>query len=95
MRLALSNDDLKMMSIPYFLFSLTNSCATVSSSGIDSMTQGPAMKMGFMSLFFDLNHAKVHEMQEMAKIFVPILQNAIPLQRFQIYNKYYSLKKER
>ena len=45
-RLALSNEALKIMSMPNLAFITTNALATVSSSSSDSMTQGPAIILG-------------------------------------------------
>ena len=59
-RLALSNEALKMMSVPSSRFILTSSRATVSSSSADSMTHGPAIIVRFIfGGVMVLNDAKV------------------------------------
>ena len=49
MRFALSNDALKMMSVPSVAFILHNVSATESSNSADSITQGPAINIGFIT----------------------------------------------
>jgi hypothetical protein len=52
--LALSNEALKMMSVPNFWFISTSFAATVSSSSADSITHGPAINTGLFMLQFTL-----------------------------------------
>lgn len=49
MRLALSNDALKMMLVPSLRFISHSLAATESSNSADSMTQGPAINIGFIT----------------------------------------------
>ena len=53
-RLALSNDALKMMSAPSLSLIATRRCATVSSSSADSMTHGPAINLIFIRFDYEL-----------------------------------------
>ena len=53
-RLALSNEALNMMSVPCLLLISTSLAATMSSSSADSITQGPAINVCLMSMFFNI-----------------------------------------
>ena len=54
-RLALSNEALKMISTPSRRLMSASVAATVSSNSADSITQGPAIKRGFLSMILSLH----------------------------------------
>ena len=60
-RLALSNEALKMISVPRWALMSVSLAATVSSSSADSMTQGPAMNVGCMWLLLFIRYAKLYK----------------------------------
>ena len=68
-RLALSNDALKIISVPKLWLMRTSSRATQSRSPAFSITQGPAMITGFSISAYDYIYAKIQKRTANANLF--------------------------